>query len=198
MERPEHEKDDMAEPEHEWLAQYRQGDVQALGRLVEHYRRPLFGFILNMTEGRADGDEIFQEVWFRAISKLDTYRPKSFLSWLFKIAHNLIIDRARRRKPDVSLQDQDEAGGLSLEERIAAPGLKPDAEAGGRDLGTRIAAAVARLPAEQKEVFLMRTEGELPFREIAGIQRVSINTALARMHYALSKLREELRDDYEG
>ena len=51
----------------ELLAQYRRGEVSALEQLVEKYRRPLFGFILNMTEGQADADEIFQEVWFRAI-----------------------------------------------------------------------------------------------------------------------------------
>ena len=81
-----------------WLADYRRGDTEALGRLVEQYRRPLYGFILNMTEGREDADEVFQEVWFRALRSLDRYRDRRFLSWLFRLAHNLIIDRARRRK----------------------------------------------------------------------------------------------------
>jgi RNA polymerase sigma-70 factor (ECF subfamily) len=60
----------------------------------------------------------------------------------------------------------------------------------------RIAEAVKTLPEEQKEVFLLRTEGDLSFKEIAEIQKVSINTALGRMQYALAKLREELKDDY--
>ena len=66
----------------------------------------------------------------------------------------------------------------------------------GRGCGPRIAAAVAKLPAEQREVFLMRMEGDLPFKEIARIQKVSINTALARMQYALNKLRQDLKSDY--
>lgn len=188
------ERHDMEPLENTWLAEYRRGDADALGKLVEHYRRPLFGFILKMTEGREDAEEIFQETWFRAIRGLDRYREKRFLSWLFRIAHNLIIDRARRARPTV--EPADSADGDPVETRIPAPGPGPASEAAGRDLGGRIREAVARLPPEQREVFLMRAEGDLAFKEIARIQETSINTALARMHYAVRKLREELKQDY--
>jgi RNA polymerase sigma-70 factor, ECF subfamily len=169
-----------------------------MGRLVEHYRRPLYAFLYKMLEGRAaDADEVFQEVWFRVIKNVERYEDQSFLSWLFRIAHNLIIDRARRTKMTVDLRDGHEDG-LPLEERLPSPKLGPESEAAGRDLGTRIRAAVARLPDEQREVFLMRTEADIPFKEIAKMQKTSINTALARMHYAVLKLREELRGDYES
>lgn len=187
----------MESPEHVWLSEYRKGDVGALGRLVEHYRRPLFGFILKMTEGREDAEEIFQEVWFRAIRSLDTYRDRRFLSWLFRIAHNLVIDRARKARPIVDLapgaaDDSEDP----IEAKAVAAGPGPAESAAGRDLGARISAAVKRLPAEQREVFLLRMEGDLPFKEIAKLQGTSINTALARMQYALSKLRNELKNEY--
>jgi RNA polymerase sigma-70 factor (ECF subfamily) len=187
----------MATFENECLDQYRRGQVEALGKLIEHYRRPLFGFILKMTGTSLEAEEIFQEVWFRAIRKLDSYREKSFLSWLFRIAHNLVIDQSRKKKPAFSLQEHrdDEQ---PMEEKIAARGLSPDQIAGGHDMGRRIRAAVARLPVEQREVFLMRTEPELSFKEIAKIQGTSINTALARMQYALAKLKDELAGDYEA
>jgi len=188
----------MDKPEQEWIALYRQGDVEALGKLVEHYRRPLYGFILKMTEGADDAEEVFQEVWFRAIKHLNKYRQKHFLSWLFRIAHNLIIDRARKAKPLVDIQGATEDGVDAIESRVAGPGIGPAAETAGHDLGAHIAAAVKKLPLQQKEVFVMRTEGDLPFKEIARIQKTSVNTALARMHYALVKLREQLRDDYEA
>ena len=167
-----------------------------MGKLVEHFRRPLFGFILKMTEGREDAEEIFQEVWFRVIRNLDSYREKRFISWLFRIAHNLIIDRARKAKPmfDLHLAGTDEPD--EAEARIPSSDISPAVQVEGRDLGQRIAAAVERLPQEQREVFLMRTEGDLPFKEIAKIQETSINTSLARMQYALAKLRDELKIDY--
>lgn len=185
----------MEQRDKEYLARYRQGDVGALGKLVEQYRRPLFGFILKMTEGRDEAEDIFQEVWIRAIRHLDTFKERRLLSWLFRIAHNLIIDRARKRKPDESLQDAD-ADSLSREEQTASSAPTPADEMAYAEMKTRIMIAVQQLPLDQKEVFLMRMEGDLSFKEIAHIQKVSINTTLARMRYALDKLKEELAGDY--
>ncbi len=187
----------MADPVHEWIEQYREGRIEALGLLVEHFRRPLFGFILNMISARGDAEDIFQEVWFRAIRRLDQYREKSFLSWLFRIAHNLVIDQARKQKPVVNLDGREDDQGESWTARIPAGGLAPAAEADARELGGRIRAAVGRLSEDQREVFLLRMEGDIPFKDIARIQGVSINTALGRMQYALARLREELKADYE-
>jgi RNA polymerase sigma-70 factor, ECF subfamily len=179
------------------LTRYKRGDVDALERLVERYRRPLYGFILNMTEGREDADEIFQEVWFRAIRKIGLYRRKNFCGWLMRIAHNLVIDRARRRKPDRSLDEEREDGG-SLASVLPSGERGPTDNVQATDIGRAIAQAVETLPAEQKAVFLMRVKAELPFKEIAKIQGVSINTALARMQYALAKLRPLLKREYEA
>jgi RNA polymerase sigma-70 factor, ECF subfamily len=177
------------------LKQYLRGDAQALATLVEKYRRPLFGFITGMTSGQEDAEEIFQEVWFRVIRKVGGYKHKNFSGWLVRIAHNLVIDRARRGRPQVGVEaakDEDGPPGVDLR----ASTLDPLSELKDSELGVRIRAAVALLPPEQKEVFLMRTQMDLPFREIAKAQRTSINTALARMHYALGKLRQVLRSEY--
>ena len=88
------------------------------------------------------------------------------------------------------------ADGAPVARLPPAPGLTPAAQATGRDLGQNIVAAVSQLPPEQQEVFWLRMEANLPFREIARIQRCSINTALARMQYALTKLRTQLAPIY--
>ena len=82
----------------ECIKAYLGGDANALEPMVEKYKRPLYSFILKMTEGREDTDEIFQETWFRALKNIHKFRHKNFLNWLFRIAHNLVIDRARRNK----------------------------------------------------------------------------------------------------
>ena len=178
------------------LDQYRNGQTDALQALVQKYRRQLYGFILNMTEGSADADEVFQEVWFRAIRHLGTYKQGNFLGWLVRIARNLVIDKARRRKPVVSL-DQEDEDGRSMKEALAGDDPGPRVKLEASDIGQKIAAAAATLPDDQKEVFLLRVQADLPFKEIAKIQKVSINTALARMQYALAKLRVLLQDDYD-
>jgi RNA polymerase sigma-70 factor (ECF subfamily) len=178
------------------LAEYRAGDAEALGRLVEKYKRPLFGFILRFSEGREDVDEVFQEVWVRAIKNMNRYRQKNLLSWLFRIAHNLMIDRIRQRRPVVSFDTPVHDGGVSIGELLTSPRLGPDDETGGHELGLRIETAAAQLPIEQREVFWLRMQADLSFKEIAKIQKCSINTALARMQYAVSKLRKELSGEY--
>lgn len=189
-------KERMERNDAELLADCREGDSEALGQLVEKYRRPLFGFILRFSEGREDADEVFQEVWVRAIKNMNRYRQKNLLSWLFRIAHNLMIDRIRRRRSDVSFDTPAQAGFPSLVEHLEGVIPGPDSEAGGRELGLRIEAAASRLPPDQREVFWLRMQADLSFKEIAKIQQCSINTALARMQYALSKLRKELAVDY--
>lgn len=188
----------MEKPEQQWLLAYRNGDIEALGQLVEHTRRPLYSFIHRMVKPQ-EAEEIFQEVWFRAVKNLHKYEEKNIMSWLFRIARNLVIDRTRKKKADVNLEDpgliQD---GGDWHGRLAAGGLGPAELVAGQDLGTRIANAVKELPAEQREVFLMRTEAHLSFKEISAIQETSINTALARMQYALAKLRDQLQGDYEA
>ena len=180
--------------DHELMKRYARGDVDALAVLMERHRRCLYGFILQMTEGRADADGIFQDVWFRVIRKHKRYRARNVRGWLVRIAHNLVIDRARKRKPGVSLDDPS-AG--ERDGRVTSADADPGESLAARELGARIAAAVSRLPPEQREVFLMRSQMDLSFKKIAGIQRVSINTALARMHYAVGKLRGLLAEEYQ-
>ena len=178
------------------LAAYKKGDSEALGQLVEKYKKPLFGFIYKFSDGREDADEVFQEVWVRAIKNMNRYRQKNLLSWLFRIAHNLMIDRIRRCKPDVSLDAPVHEEGSALVDLMPSKGLSPADVTGGHALGKRIEAVVELLPFDQREVFWLRMHGGVPFKEIAKIQKCSINTALARMQYAVAKLRNELAVEY--
>jgi RNA polymerase sigma-70 factor (ECF subfamily) len=181
----------------ELVARYRRGDVDALEVLVERYRRQLFSYILNMIGNTGEADEIFQEAWIKVIRKIGLYRHKNFFGWLVRITHNVIIDSIRRRKPNVSLDAEAGDDGGSLANILPDRGQTPSENSENRNLGSVIAEAVALLPDQQKEVFLLRTKTELPFKEIAQIQGTSINTALARMQYALAKLREPLRECYD-
>lgn len=180
------------------LDRYLRGDRNALGELVQAYRRPLYAFILSMVKGQADADEVFQETWIRAIRNLNHFDRRNVMAWLFRIARNLVIDRVRKdRRLEPAVTGGGEDGGFDRILAHPAQGPDPARLAAGRDLGQRIRSAVRRLPRDQREVFVMRMEADLSFKEIARIQRVPLNTALARMHYAVLKLRAELNEDYE-
>lgn len=181
------------------LIQYRQGDVEALGQIVDATRRPLYRFIHGMVHDPHQAEDVFQDVWIRAVRGLHRYKSDRLVSWLFRIARNRVIDISRKRRADVSLQQPvgNPDGHAALEDVVPRSGPGPGREAGNRELAERIRDAVDALPLEQREVYLMRAEADIPFKIIAEHQGVSINTSLARMQYALRHLRKALAGDYE-
>jgi RNA polymerase sigma-70 factor (ECF subfamily) len=135
-------------------------------------------------------DDLFQQTWLKAIRQLAGYRNRDrFLSWLLRIAHNLAIDLFRTEKRSREIDSPLDTGRFRA--FPAESGNVPFAKLDRKELADAIAKGIAALPAEQREVFVLRQE-EITFREIAEIQKVSINTALGRMQYALRNLRQEL------
>lgn len=133
---------------------------------------------------RAAADDLVQEVFVRALSRNVSIPPgDECRPWLYRIATNLVIDhhRAGRRRRSTELDPQ---------MKDPAPG--PEANVIRADLRDRIRDAVSRLPDDQREVFLMREYGDLPFKEIALRTGSPLGTVLARMHYAMAKVKKEV------
>ncbi len=179
--------------ESDWILirRFADGDERAFETLYHRYRRQLYGFLSNLTGGdHAEADEVFEETWLRVIDKLGRYRDDGrFSAWLFRIARNIFIDRLRKRRPE-----RNGALDLDAEDAPELPGpasLEPDQNMDFGDVGRVIADAVAQLPTEQREVFLLRQQ-DWAFKEIADLQKCSINTVLGRMQYALKGLRKYL------
>ncbi len=166
---------------------YADGDDKAFETLYYRYRKPLYGYLNNLAGNNyAEVDEIFAETWLRVIDKLPKYQDSGkFSAWLFRVSRNIFIDRLRHNKPDkfVTLDGEDS---MELSETTA---FSPDRELGTGDISKAISFALDQLQPEQKEVFLLREEAELSFKEIAEIQQCSLGTVLSRMRYALKKLR---------
>jgi RNA polymerase sigma-70 factor (ECF subfamily) len=182
----------------ELLAAFNQGDAKALEVLVGRYRQPLFSWLLGMTGNRADADDLFQEVWLRVIKNAKRFKNVSFKAWMWKIAKNLLIDFRRKRRPETSLDAVADADEVPLVDRLTAPDMDPARQAEIDDMTKRVMRAVETLPDMQREVFLMRTQGELTFSEIAAALGIPLNTALGRMHDAMNKLKKIMaeEDDY--
>jgi len=179
----------------ELLRAYSRGDPSAMDQLVARYRQSLFSWLLGMTGNRADAEDIFQDVWFRVIRNAERFTDVSFKAWMWKIARNLLIDFRRRRKPDISLDAVDEEDDQPLVDQLAAKGMGPAAAVENDDMTGRVMRAVATLPEVQREVFLMRVQGDFSFSEIAKTLGIPLNTALGRMHDAMTKLKKMLVEE---
>lgn len=175
------------EPSDEQLVgSYLEGDQYCFEKLYERYKRRLYSY-LNRLVFRADlADDIFQQTWIKVVHQLPRYQSHGkFQAWLLTIAHNCAMDHFRKERRRNEVPDEH-----------VSPLTAPDIDEGWRKLdrqalATALSAALAKLPAEQREVFVLRQEG-VSFKEIAEIQDCSINTALGRMQYALRGLRKRL------
>jgi len=187
------------------LTAYRGGDVRAFERLLARYEKPIWSFLRRFVRDAEAAEDLLQEVFLRVVRDAQESGPAwkgeaKFSTWLYTIARNLCIDRARRTavrgssSPSIDGPTDGEAESATLHERIAAPGPATDAVVAGRQAARRIDRAVAELPDDQREVFLMREVMEMPFAEIASVVGVSEPTVKSRMRYALEKLRAALAD----
>ena len=172
---------------------FRKGDARAMEILVSRHGAVLLAY---MRARSTEADDIVQETWYRAIQRIGRFRSGNFRAWLMTIARNCMIDRLRRGRLTISL-DADDGDGQGLAGRLT--GDMPDApeQMESRETHERIMERVMALPPDQREVFLLRTRQELSFAEIARLLDIPLNTALGRMHYAVTKLRRELGMDDE-
>ena len=169
---------------------YIQGDNKSFEILLNRHKAKLFGYIMSKVKNKDIADDIFQDTFIKAINSLKkgTYNEEGkFLPWIFRIAHNLIIDHFRRIKnqktvnhrEDYNLFDFIEDGSLTAEKKIIKKEIFNDL--------TRL---IDLLPDSQKTVLQLRYYEEKSFKEIAELCDISINTALGRMRYALLNLRK--------
>lgn len=175
---------------------YVKGDEKAFETLYYRHRQMLYGYLNNLTGNQnSEADEVFAETWLRVIDKLPKYREDGkFTAWLFRIARNIFIDRLRRNHPErfVTIDADDSPELAEITE------FSPDRAVGTGDIKAALHDALQQLHPSQREVFLLREEGELSFREIAEIQQCSLGTVLSRMRYALKRLRIYLQNIDSG
>ena len=171
------------------------GDRSAISQLIERHSRRVKDYIHMMVKDRDVADDIFQETFIKAVRVIDEGRYTDngkFLSWILRIAHNQVIDhfRAQRQNKSVSESEAgyDVLGTLKLAERTVEDAMVCE------QIERDVRALVELLPAEQREVVMMRYFSGLSFKDIAEQTNVSINTALGRMRYALINLRRMIKE----
>ncbi len=166
---------------------YAQGDVAAFEELYAHYRAPLYRFFLRQCGSRARAEELYQDLWTRVIQHRQTYQHKArFSTWLYKIAHNLLLDQHRKHEPDGGEEDPDE-----LESEADAD---PAGHYVAQENLSRFLRLLDALPEEQRRVFLLKEEAGLSLEEIAKVTGTGFENVKSRLRYAVTKLRQALTD----
>ena len=186
------------------MMRFQGGDRAAFANLVRRHKTAIYNFVLRQVRTRSAAEDLTQDVFVRVVQNASDFKHEArFTTWAYAIARNLCIDHLRkmslRRHPSLDQTTASDPGdGPTLGERIAdsRPGTAADRAAIGAEMGERMTAAVESLPAEQREVFLLREIGNVPFKEIAEITGVPENTVKSRMRYALERLQEAL-SEYE-
>lgn len=180
------------------MVRFQGGDRPAFAQLVRRHKAALFTFALRHVGSEPTAEEVVQEAFARIVQHAAEFRHASrFSTWIYRITRNLCVDelrkRALRRHPSLDEPSRgSDAEGLSLGERTPDSRANVERAATSIEIRQRVADAIAELPEEQREVFLLRELSNLPFKEIAAIVGVEENTAKSRLRYALERLQEAL------
>lgn len=169
---------------------YKQGDNDAFGALVKRHQSALLTFIHAKVNDRYRAEDLLQDVFFKIIDTIRNGRYQEegkFLSWALRIAHNFCVDHFRRvnRTPTIINSD-----GNDIFEWIAFTEESPETKMMREQSKLKVMDMLMRLPAEQREVIVLRHFGEMSFKEIAELTGNSINTELGRHRYGLINLRK--------
>ena len=191
------------------MAAFQQGDANAFALLLSRHEKPLWNFVRRFVGDASAAEDLLQEAFMRVIGSASTWQPQAkFSTWLYTIARNLCTDHARRRELRHAMSLDGHAGrtedaegsGPLLLDRLRGAEQGAERALLDREIAARVDQALARLPLEQREVFLMREAMDLSFAEIAVAVGASLPTVKSRMRYALERLRvalDELHDTGE-
>lgn len=173
-------------PDVDLIARWRAGDERAATLLVDRHATAVARYVASLG-GREALDEVVQDAFVRAFGSLESFRgDSSFRTWLFTIARRLVLDRRRarrRQRETVDLQDGDLATEYSALDSLVAD-----------EAQEKMRGAIERLTPTQREVFTLRINDGLSYKEIAEVVGTTEGAARVHYHNALRQVKERLHD----
>ncbi len=186
---------DPADSDEVLLKRYARGDATAFAALYRRHETRVWRYLARNVGNRATAEELMQEVWFAVAREAARYQPSArFTTWLFTIARNRMIDALRVGRRQVSLDELGYESAAVAPQLTAAAAGAPLAVALRGEEGAALSRALAQLPGEQRDAFLLHIEGELSVEAVAAVTQSSFETTKSRLRYARAKLRELLSE----
>jgi RNA polymerase sigma factor (sigma-70 family) len=173
---------------------YVDGDEQAFETLLSRHKAKIYTSIYLFVKDRALAEDIFQEVFIKIIDTLrkGKYNHEGkFVQWAMRISYNMCVDYHRRNKRRAHVNPSEDFDIFDVL-RVGNDGA--DTLMMRSETHNHIRHLVDALPPEQREVVILRHYADMSFKEIASLTRVSINTALGRMRYALINIRKMMNE----
>jgi RNA polymerase sigma factor (sigma-70 family) len=176
------------------IDQYLQGDEKSFAELINRHQQKIYTSIYLFVKDRELAEDLFQDVFIKII---DTLRKGSynhegkFSQWAIRIAYNMCVDQFRRNKRRTKVSGGED---FDIFDVLELPDENREDQMIRSETHSRIRQLVDQLPEEQREVVILRHYADMSFKEIAQLTRVSINTALGRMRYALINMRKMMEE----
>ncbi len=182
----------------------KRGDLGAFCELVERYQARVYSFVARSVRDPAEAEDLTQDVFVQAYAAIGAYRSDaSFKTWVFRIAHNKVIDHSRRRRqrgrilgPSLDSYEDDE---VAPEEHLAGP--EADDPASGlcrEELGQHVRQAISTLSEKLRVVVVLYDFEDCSYEEIAAIIGCPVGTVKSRLFNARAALRRKLAPYVEG
>ncbi len=182
--------------DYELIQRFINGEQSCFDQIIRRHKNKVFAYISLYIRDQALAEDLFQDTFMKVLQsvKAGKYQDNGkFISWVMRIAHNLIIDHFRRIKQMNTVSNDDYESDLFNSKKLADATVEDDIIR--RQIQKDVRKMITRLPDDQREVVILRHYAGLSFKEIAEITDVSINTALGRMRYALINMRKLMQEN---
>ena len=170
------------------------GDARCFEVLVERYQRRLFGLVRHYTRSAVEVEDIVQDTFLKAFSRLETFQQSSaFYTWLYRIAVNTVLDFMKRqgRSPIRAVEDP-EAVSSSVDETTELKSIRPDARLEQAEISEITRSVMDDLPEIFRTVLVMRELEQMRYQDIADVLQVSIGTVESRLFRARARFKKRL------
>ena len=181
--------------DYELIQRFVNGEQSCFEQIIKRHKNKVFAYISLYIRDQALAEDIFQDTFMKVIQSVKSGRYQDngkFISWVMRIAHNLIIDHFRRIKQMNTISNDEYDSDLFNSRKFAESTVEDDIIK--KQIHNDVRKMISHLPDDQREVVILRHYAGLSFKEIAEITDVSINTALGRMRYALINMRKIMEE----
>ena len=179
------------------VAQYLNGDIKAMTKIVEEYKDDLYNLCFRLTFSRFEADDLFQQTWEKAIKSCAGFDGKSFRNWLYTICINSYRDILRKNERRMKIcgvvfkNSKEKEIAMSL----ASDGITAEDLASKNQTRVRLAMLVNSLPAKHKASVVLHYYEGLSYEEISDILSIPQGTVKSRLNTAKKKLKTQLAEE---